>query len=78
VLAATLWGTFRVRELHSHREPPILVSGWVRLLLEAGFFAAAVAGLWDTGHAAPAGMLGAAVVLHYALSYDRIARLMRS
>lgn len=77
LIAATLWGTFRVRELHNQKEPPVLVAGWVRLLLEAAFFAAAVAGLWDADYYTPAWLLGAAVSLHYAVSYDRIARLLR-
>ena len=76
LIAAVLWGTFRVPELHSQNRPPVLVPGWVRLLLEAVFFTAAVAGLWDAGQQTAAYVLGAAVILHYALAYDRIARLL--
>lgn len=76
LLAAFLWGTFRVQELHSPNKPPVLVPGWVRLLLEAAFFTAAVAGLWDANYHAPAYALGALVIFHYAVSYDRIARLL--
>ncbi len=74
--AAILWGTFRVQELHSKNPPPVLVPGWVRLLLEAAYFSAAVAGFWAAGHHAAAYTLGALVIFHYAVSYDRIARLL--
>lgn len=50
VIGATVWGVFRVPGDASHRgDAPVAVPGWVRLLLEIGYFGAAVLILAQTG-----------------------------
>jgi hypothetical protein len=78
VLAAVLWGTFAVPEDPSRSgKAPVPVPGIVRLVLELAFFAFAAWALYDAGKATLALILAAIVVIHYALSYDRIAWLLR-
>lgn len=78
-LAAVLWGTFRVPgDASASGRAPVAVPGWLRLLLELAMFAAAVWGLRDAGATTAAAVLGLAVVIHYALSYDRVLWLLRS
>lgn len=74
LLAAALWGVFRVPG--DPGPAPVAVPGIVRLLLEAAFFGAAV---WILSPIAPkvAGAFGLAVILHYALSCDRILWLLK-
>jgi hypothetical protein len=56
---------------------PVAVPGWVRLLLEAVYFGGAALALWAAGRASWAGVFGLIVVIHYALSFDRIGRMLR-
>lgn len=78
VLAATAWGTFRTPEDRSASgRAPVAVPGWVRLVLEAAFFTWAVWGLSQAGFPTQANILAGVSLLHYALSYDRIAWLLR-
>ncbi len=74
LLAAALWGVFRVPG--DPREAPVAVRGWVRLLLEGLYFAAGVGLLAAAGQQTAAGILGALVILHYLVSYDRIRWLL--
>lgn len=72
--AAVLWGTFRVPG--DPGDAPVPVPGAVRLLLEALLFAAAVVFLAAAGRRGIAIGLGVVIVLHYAVSYDRVAWLL--
>ena len=74
LLAAVLWGTFRVP--NDPGNAPVPIPGPLRLLLEAAFFAGAV-GLLATVRSTPALVLGVLLVLHYAASYDRVLWLLR-
>lgn len=77
-VAATIWGVFRVPgDASASGDAPVAVPGLVRLLLEAGMFTVAVWGLYSTGRPTPAAILGSVVVLHYAVSYDRILWMLR-
>jgi hypothetical protein len=67
---AAAWGTFRVPD--DPRDPPVTVPGWVRLLLEVIYFAAAVILLAAAGESRIAVIFGVIVALHYVVSYDRI------
>ena len=75
VLMATAWGVFRVNG--DPKAAPVPVAGWVRLLLEAAYFGAAVLALYAGGRTDLAVVFGLIVVVHYAVSYDRIAWLLR-
>lgn len=78
VLAAVLWATFRVPgDVSASGRAPVAVPGWLRLLLELGLFAAATWGLFDAGATTAATIFGLAVVVHYAISYDRVLWLLR-
>ena len=78
LLAAVLWGTFRVPgDASASGRAPVAVPGWLRLLLELVLFAAAVRALNASGASTAALIFGLAVVIHYALSYDRVLWLLR-
>ena len=78
LLAAILRGTFAVLGDPSRSgKAPVPVSGILRLLLELAFFALAAYALFLTGNTNFAWIFAGAVVLHYLLSYDRIALLMQ-
>jgi hypothetical protein len=78
LLAAAAWGTFRTPEDRSASgRAPVAVPGWTRLVLEAIFFTWAAWGLSQAGYSTQALILAGITLLHYALSYDRIAWLLR-
>ena len=78
LLAAILWGTFNVPDDPSRSgKAPVPVSGFRRLSLELAFFALAALALIDIGRITPAWIFSAAVLAQYALSYDRIAWLLK-
>jgi hypothetical protein len=78
VLAAAAWGTFAVLNDPSRSgSAPVPVPGYVRLLLELTILGL---GAWALGAAwrpAAAYVMGAAVVLHYVLYWERIVWLLR-
>lgn len=77
LLAAALWGTFAVPgDPTRSGSAPVPVPGSLRLLIELGFFACATWALYNLGLTRLAALFGAAVVLHYLLSYDRIRWLL--
>jgi hypothetical protein len=73
--AAALWGVFRVP--NDGGAPLVQVGGAVRLAIEALLFAAATAALIGAGHRRLAMAFAAITILHYAVSYDRVASLLR-
>ena len=75
LIAAVLWGIFRIP--NDPGRAPVAVPGIARLALETAYFAFAVWALYDIGAVALSILLGASVILHYILSYDRVARLVR-
>lgn len=79
IAAAAAWGVFRVPgDASASGEAPVPVPGLARLVLEAAFFTLAVWGLYSNGRITLAAILGVVVVIHYLVSYDRIAWLLRS
>lgn len=74
LLAAALWGVLRVPG--DPGDAPVAVPGGARLLLEALFFAAGVWGFARSGWPLGAAGFGAVVLVHYAFSLDRVARLL--
>lgn len=75
LLAAVLWGTFRVSGYP--KEAPVEVPGVVRLLLEFAVFGAGALLLYAAGQPQAATIFGLVVVLHYIASYDYIIALLR-
>ena len=78
IMAATAWGLFNVPGDPSRSgQAPVVVPGLLRLALELTIFTGAVLALLRTKHTSLAIALGVVVAAHYALSYDRIAWLLR-
>ena len=78
ILAAIVWATFAVPDDPSRSgKAPVPVPGIIRLVLELALFAFAAWALYDAGNSLLALILAAVVLVHYALSYDRIAWLLR-
>jgi hypothetical protein len=73
LVAAALWGTFAVPHDPSRSgQALIAVPGLVRLALEATFFSGAVWALLSAGATTAGGVFASAVLVHYAVSYDRV------
>lgn len=78
LLAAFLWGTFRVPEdASANGKAPVPIPGPLRLLLELVIFGFAVWGLSSAGAVPAAWIFGGITLIHYLVSYDRIAWLLR-
>lgn len=76
--AAALWGIFAVPGDPSRSgAAPVPVSGGVRLLLELLVLCGGAAAWWIAGHRTAALVLAILVAVHYGLSADRIAWLLR-
>ena len=77
-IAAILWGVFAVPDDPSRSgRAPVPTPGILRLLLELAFFAFATWTLYDTGATVLSWIMGIAVLIHYALSYDRLWWLVK-
>jgi hypothetical protein len=78
VVVALLWGTFAVPDDPSRSgQAPIPTPGAVRLLLELSVFAVGVVALIASQRVTAGIVLAAMVILHYAVSYDRIIWLVK-
>lgn len=70
LLAAFVWGTFRVPG--DGGAPRVRVPGIGRLLIEFVFFGFATWSLFDTGAYTTGWIFGGITLIHYLISYDRI------
>lgn len=78
LLFATLWGVFAVRGDPSRSGKTVVrTPGIVRLVLELGLFGAAAWMMLDLDYSLIALIFGLAVVIHYFISFDRIAWLLK-
>ena len=78
ILAAVIWGTFAVPDDPSRSgEARVPVTGTLRLILELAFFASATSALIALDLITLGWVYGIAALIHYAISYDRIAWLVR-
>jgi hypothetical protein len=79
VIAAAAWATFAVPGDRSRSgRAPVPIPGVLRLLLELSLFGFAVWALYDAGSQLLALIMAGLTLVHYALSYDRVAWLIRS
>ena len=77
LIVAVLWGTFAVPDDPSRSgNAPVPIPGALRLGLELAIFGFATWTLYSTRAVSWSLVLGGLVLLHYALSYDRIAWLL--
>jgi hypothetical protein len=75
--AAALWGVFNVPGDPSRSgKAPVVVPGWLRLVVELGLFAASVAALGVVGSPAVAAAFGLLVVAHYLWYRSRLTWLL--
>ena len=74
--AAAIWGIFRVP--NDPGSAPVPIPGWVRLLLELAFFGFSLWAAYDLDRHVWFRILAVLLVVHHALSYDRILRLLGS
>ena len=75
---ATLWGVFAVNDDPSRSGKTVIQTpGIIRLLLELILFGAAGWMMLDLDYTTVALIFGVAVVIHYFLSFDRIAWLLK-
>ncbi len=75
IITAAIWGTFRVP--NDPGKAPVRVPGILRLVIEIAYFSFATFAIYDVGAVQLSLLFGAVVVIHYALSYDRLAWLVR-
>lgn len=75
VAASLLWGIFRVP--NDGGRPVVRVPGVIRFWLEVVYFGFAIWGLFDAGAVLPGWIMEIGVIVHYAISYDRVAWLLR-
>lgn len=77
LLLAAIWGTFNVPDDPSRSgKAPVKVPGFIRLFIELVFFAFATWCLINIGHVMFGWIMGAVLVIHYIISYDRIQWLL--
>ena len=76
--AAVLWGVFSTPGDRSRSANAVVPTpGALRLVMELLFFAAAAWSFYVADHRITAFVFAGVVVLHYGLSYDRIAWLVK-
>ncbi|WP_259068245.1 YrdB family protein [Mucilaginibacter sp. X4EP1] len=76
VIAATLWGVFRIP--NDPKPAPVETPGIVRLLLEWLLFGLAAYGLYYSGYKNLSIIMTAVVIIHYLVSYDRTWAMLRN
>ena len=75
---AVLWGVFAVRDDPNRSGKTVVQTpGIIRLPLELGLFGVAAWMLLDLDYSRIALIFGATTAIHYILSYDRIAWLLK-
>jgi hypothetical protein len=76
IIAATLWGVFRIPD--DPKPAPVPVPGIIRLLLELGLFGFTSWTLCDLGYSKLGATVAGVVLLHYIVSYDRTWVMLRN
>ena len=78
LLLALVWGVFTVPDDPTRSgQAPVATPGPIRLFIELGIFAFATLTFYDLGYSVLSLVFGMLVLVHYALSYDRIKWLFQ-
>ena len=77
VAAATVWAVFRTAGDTGQARPVVAIPGALRLALEFALIGLAAYGVWTSGSRAAAETLLTAFALHYAVTWNRLAWLIR-
>jgi len=77
IVAAALWAVFRTPRDTREARPIVPIPGAVRLALEFALIGLAAYGLWTSGSRAAAETLLTVFALHYAVTWPRVAWLIR-
>lgn len=73
-----IWVTFNVPNDPSRSgKAPVVVRGWLRLLIELILFGSAVLALFSIGSATAGWVIAGLLIFHYAISYERIIWLLK-
>ena len=75
LVAAAIWGTFRVPNDPGHAS--VAIPGILRLAYEVVFFGFATWALMDAGYGKFGLALAIILVIHYMISYDRVIWLIK-
>ena len=75
VIAAALWGTFRVP--NDPGKAPITIPGILRLACEFIFFGFATWALFETNYLTMGWIFLIVILIHYLISYDRIILMLK-
>ena len=77
ILLAVIWGLFAVPEDPSRSgAAPIVVSGWFRLLIELLIFSFGAWCIYNLGYSKISLVITLILVIHYAVSHDRVIWLL--
>lgn len=77
VVAAVAWTVFNVPDDPSRSGgAPIVVNGWLRLVIETTILAAGAVALYVTDRPWLGGAFAAAIAIHYATSWSRVRWLL--
>jgi hypothetical protein len=76
LLAAILWGVFRIQ--NDPKPAPVAIPGIARLLLEWTLFGLTVLALFSMGQFLAGIVIAVVVKLHYIFSYDRTWAMLRN
>jgi hypothetical protein len=78
IVLMTIWGTFAVPDDPSRSgSAPVVTPGIIRLTIELFFFAAGVWALYDMESTNLSLIMAIVVVVHYAVSYERVQWLFQ-
>lgn len=75
VIAAAIWGTFRVPNDPGHA--PVAIPGILRLAYEVVFFGFATWALMDASYVTLGWAIAIILIIHYIISYDRVIWLIK-
>ena len=77
LVLAAIWGTFAVPHDPSRSgAAPVVTPGTLRLIIELSFFGFGVWALYHVGYLRVSLVVAIIVIIHYLISYDRIAWLL--